>query len=104
MSYLDAFSFVAFRSDGRERLPLYHNFSTNAAPSGGDCLLTPTLGYADPIQTLFNVSCWDWTDDDQPLNYSLRADYTGARVISAHFTFRFRQAIAKVQKKKHSQN
>ena len=73
---------VASRSGGRQRTPLYHNFSTNAAPSGGSCSVDPEKGYAEnasgnPLETLFNVSCPNYTDSDEPINYTLRIDYTG---------------------------
>ena len=78
--------FAAYRSGGRERLPLFHNFSTNSAPINGSCDVVPKLGYAynaieNPIQTLFNVTCGGYTDPDEPLNYSLAVDYTGLSAI-----------------------
>ena len=69
--------FLAFRSNGRERLPLYVNFTTNASPVNGSCSVDPTLGYADPIVTLFNVSCIGYTDRDMPLDYALHFNYSG---------------------------
>ena len=69
--------FSASRSGGRQRPALYHNFSTNAAPVNGSCSVDPTLGYADPVVTLFNVSCVNYTDPDLPLDYSLYFNYSG---------------------------
>ena len=73
---------IAWRSGGRERPSLYHNFTTNPAPVNGSCELAPSLGYAidavdNPIKTLFNVTCSGYTDPDMPLNYSLHLDATG---------------------------
>ena len=62
---------LASRSGGRQRSPLYYNFSTNAAPINGSCSIDPELGYADPIVTQFNVTCPDYVDSDQPLEYLL---------------------------------
>ena len=62
---------LASRSGGRQRSPLYHNFSTNAAPINGTCFIEPELGYADPIVTQFNVTCPDYIDSDQPIEYLL---------------------------------
>ena len=79
---------IAWRSGGRERPSLYHNFTTNPAPINGSCWVAPEKGYAynaidNPIQTLFNLSCDGWTDPEEPLNYTLHADFTRkeARVI-----------------------
>ena len=69
--------FAASRSGGRQRSPLYHNFSTNAAPKNGSCDVTPTLGYAVPIVTLFNVSCYGYSDPDEPLDYGLYFNFSG---------------------------
>ena len=88
-------STTAFRSNGREREPLYYNFSTNAAPVNGTCQVDPPIGYADTIKTLFNVSCADYQDEDLPLNYTLFVDFTGqlslhrsviTSQVSDHFT------------------
>ena len=73
---------LAYRRDGRERLPLYHNFTTNPAPINGTCIVEPEEGYGhdavnNPIKTLFNVTCSGYTDPEEPLNYTLNGDYTG---------------------------
>ena len=72
-------TFIASRSGARHRLPLYHNVSTNAAPSNGSCDVTPRLGYAN--ETLFNVTCYNYTDIDLPINYTLEIEYEGMRIF-----------------------
>ena len=59
---------------------MYHNFTTNAAPSNGSCSLQPRLGYAN--YTLFNVSCPGFEDPDEPIVYTLNFDFQGT--VSYH--------------------
>ena len=52
------------------------------SPVGGSCSVEPQTGYAvdavdNPVKTLFAVTCLNFTDPDEPLNYSLTVDYTG---------------------------
>lgn len=40
---------------------------TNGAPTGGTCSVSSTFGYE--LDTLFTVSCHNWTDEQRPLEY-----------------------------------
>ncbi|XP_053954194.1 uncharacterized protein LOC128860600 [Anastrepha ludens] len=47
-------------------------FTRNDPPAGGTCTIAPASGTAG--DTLFRVSCQDWTDPNLPLYYVLKAE------------------------------
>ena len=65
------------------RRPLYHNFTTNAAPSNGSCSQQPRLGYAN--YTLFNVSCPGFEDPDEPILYTINFDFQGTMFMCVKY-------------------
>ena len=64
------------------RQPLYHNFTTNEAPTNGSCSLQPTLGY--PHETLFNVSCPGFEDIDEPITYTISLESRGIIILFSY--------------------
>ena len=48
-------------------------FQVNSPPINGYCMVEPTIGEA--MVTMFNVSCLNWYDKDQPLTYSIGKRY-----------------------------
>lgn len=63
-------------STGYSSLILYKN----QIPTNGTCSINPTSGYA--MDTLFNISCWNWTDPD---GFIVKYEYFGEFI---YFFFR----------------
>ena len=44
-----------------------YSFRTDVPPTGGSCVVSPSEGVV--IETQFQISCADWTDEDSPVRY-----------------------------------
>lgn len=44
------------------------------------CFVTPNEGYA--VETIFNISCLGWSDEDEPLNYEFRYNTSDGLIIN----------------------
>ena len=50
-------------------------------PEGnGGCFVTPSEGFA--VETIFNITCFGWRDEDEPLSYEFRYNTSVGLVIN----------------------